>query len=309
MKRKLCDIEDALVWAAGELARQGRPGQRAPLRALVGRHDAELLGHAMRPASFPSVAPMWRPGIGREGGFGDPPHADALIVGEAIERLRFAPPPCAMSEADLTFGLGFALDAAGALRTALANVANLMLVHGRLASRPPLRLEPPEPRAKLAPNGKPGAWRREVWAEPTFGDHTQAQREVEVAVSALKRRNHYPDGAFGVVEWEPRPQELVDERAEYAAWRAGLEWLAAGLAGALETRTVLPPRAAWRPWAGDVEAEPLRDLFAPGALGVHDATEAAQFEASRATGRRRPIAGGSVYGFAPGKPGRGGREA
>jgi len=234
---------------------------------------------------------------------------EALLVGEAIERLRFAPPPCAMSEADLTFGLGFALDAAGALRTALANVANLMLVHGRLASRPPLRLEPPEPRAKLAPNGKPGAWRREVWAEPTFGDHTQAQREVEVAVSALKRRNHYPDGAFGVVEWEPRPQELVDERAEYAAWRAGLEWLAAGLAGALETRTVLPPRAAWRPWAGDVEAEPLRDLFAPGALGVHDATEAAQFEASRATGRRRPIAGGSVYGFAPGKPGRGGREA
>src|SRR6185437_10714059 len=40
MKRKLVDIEDAVAWAAAELARQGPPGRRAPLRSFVGRADA-----------------------------------------------------------------------------------------------------------------------------------------------------------------------------------------------------------------------------------------------------------------------------
>jgi hypothetical protein len=292
--KKLVDVEDLLTWAAAELARQGPPGRRALLRSLVGRADAELLGGATRPASFPKIAPMWTPGMGRAGGLSDPPHPDALMVGAAIERLRLAPPPCPVSYDELTFGLGFALDVTGALRAALANVANLVLVHGRLASRPSPRLETPAPSPKRQSNGRPGAWRLERWIEPTFADHAQAERDVEVAVSAI-RKGLYPAGAYGVVECDPAPQALVDERAEYAAWRAGLEWLAAELAGELETRAPLPPRAAALPWAGDVDAEPVRDVFAPGARGVYDSAEAAMLEGSRATGRRRPIAGGRVY--------------
>ena len=301
MQRKLVDIENALAWAAAELARQGPPGRRAPLRSLVGRTDAELLGSATRPAKIPSIAPMWRAGHGRGAGFGDPPHADALIIGEAIDTMRAAPPPCAITADELALGLGFAVDAAGALRSALANVRNLVLVYARLARRPVLRLDPLEPRPRLAANGKPGAWRVERWNEPTFGDHTQAARDVEVAVTA-KRKNDFPVGAYGVVEWEPRPQELVDERAEYAAWRAGLEWLTGALAGALESRALLAPRAAWRPWAGEQDAEPVRDLFAPGALGVYDSTST--IEAARATRQRRPHAGARVYTGAAAKGGR-----
>ena len=309
MARKLVDVEDLLVWSAAELSRK-RPGKAASLPAFnVSRGDCELVGRWTSPMGFPPMSPMFAAGVGgRDGGRGEPPHSDALAVEAALERLAAAAPSFPVAEAELTAGLGFVVDVAGALRAALANVANLLLVHGRLASRPCLRCEPLAPSAKLAPNGKPGVWRREAWSEPTFADHTQAQRDAEVAVVAL-RRGLYPSGAYGVVQWSPDPQEIINERAEYAAWRAGLEWLAADLAGELETRTPLAPRAAARPWLGELDGEPIRDLFGPGAERVYIGADAAAQAASRAIGRRRPVNGGRVYRGKFRKPGKGAQEA
>ena len=221
MSAKLVDVEDLMIWAAGELARR-RPGRPAARLAFnLSRADRELVGRWTRPMGIPSIQPMFALGLGKRGGApGAPPHGDALRVGEALDRLAKLSPPCAASEADLVAGLGFAVDVAGALRAALANAANLLIVHGRLGNRPIVRCEPPEPSAKLAPNGKPGVWRREAWVEPTFGDHRQAQRDAVVAVKAI-RKDYYPGGAYGVLEWSPDPQELTNERCEYAAWRAG----------------------------------------------------------------------------------------
>jgi hypothetical protein len=309
MSRKLCDVEDLLVWGAAELSRK-RPERNAPLPTFdVSRADRELVGKWTRPAGFPSVHPMFSAALGKAGGaHGDPPHADALRIEAALERLSFVSPRFQLDERELSAGLGFELDAAGALRAALGNAANLVLVHGRLASGPTLWLEPLELRPKLAPNGRPGTWRREAWVEPTFGDHTQAVRELDVAVKAL-RKDVYPAGAFCVVEFDPDPTDILNERAEYAAWRTSLAWLAEQLAGALDTRMPLPPRAAARPWLGEVDGEPTCDIFRPGAEGVFSGDEVATLVAERGAGRRRPLAGGRVYGRPPAKPTKGAHRA
>ena len=310
MAKKLVDVEDVVVWAAAELSRK-RPGGAPRAPALnVSRTDRELVGKWDRPMGAPSMHPMWAGGFGQAGvARGDPPHEDALAVEAAIERLRLTKPELpAWIDADLVDGFGFSLDAVGALRAALANVANLVLVHGRLGSRPTLRLEPLEISAKLSANGKPGVWRRECWDEPTFDDHARASRFVEVACAAT-RKGVYPAGAYGVLEYAPDPQEIVNERAEYAVWRAGLEWLAAALSDALESRTALAPRAARRPWMGDRDGAAAPDLFRPGAEGVWSGDEAATLAAERAAGKRRPRGGGSVYGWRPVRPGKGAREA
>ena len=309
MAKKLLDVEDLVVWAADELSRK-RPGKVVALPVFnVSRADREIVGRWNRPMGFPPMSPMFAAGFGQAGvARGDPPHEDALTVEAAIERLRLTAPELSPDvEAGLVDGLGFALDAGGALQAALRNAANLLLVHGRLGSRPSLRLEPPEVSAKLAANGKPGVWRLESWAEPTLDDHADARRVVEVACSPL-RKELYPAGAYGVVEFSPSPQELVNERAEYAVWRAALVWLAAALSGALESRSALPPRAAERPWRGERDGEPVRDWFGVSAERVYGPDEAATAAAERAVGRRRPVAGGSVYGRRPVKPGKA-REA
>ena len=309
MAKKLVDVEQLLVWAASELARKA-PGKAAARAAFdVSRADRELVGKWTRPIGFASVAPMWRAGLADTGGpRGAPPHPDALRVESALDRLARSPPPCDLDALDFGAGLGFDLDLAGALKAALRHTANLLVVYGRLSRRPCLRLEPPEVAPKLAANGKPGVWRRETWAERTFGDHVQAQRDVETPVAAM-RKGVYPVGAYCVLEWAPNPADIVAERAEYAAWRAGLEWLAGELGDSLESRTPLPPGAAARPWLGELDEPPVADLFRPGAERVHSGAEAASLEAERLAGRRRPIGGGSAYGFASAKPGKGARKA
>jgi hypothetical protein len=300
---KPCDVEELMQWAAGELARKRPPQSTARQPFDVARGDRELVGRWTRPPGIASVAPGFSLAVGGRGGpRGDPPHADALIVEAAVARLAAISLPCPISEAELVAGIGFEVDVDGAVRAAFGNCANLALVHGRLCNRPLLRLEPPEISPRLAPNGRPGIWRRERWAEETFGDRAYSERDVEVAVRSL-RKDLYPVGAYCVVDFEPRAQELVNERSEYVAWRASLEWLAADLRGELATRAPLTPRAAPRPWLGDLDSEPIADLFAPGADGVYSHADAARLAGVRQDGRRRAITGGGrIYSRRPIKP-------
>ncbi len=70
---------------------------------------------------------------------------------------------------------------------------------------------------------------------------------VEERVGA-EGKDRYPRGAYCAIEWDD-PKSIVIERAEYAAWWAGLDLLAHELSGKLASIAVLPPAAAQRPWA------------------------------------------------------------
>ncbi len=264
---------------------------------------------------YPKMSPMFAAGLGTFGARGEPPYPDALIVEEAIGEVATAilaimsgdAHEKLVESADLAAGLGFKkLDVSGALDAGLANVRNLLLTHGALRSRPLIRLEPPEVRAKLADNGKPGVWRREEWMEPTWQDHApKTTRFVEIAVHA-KRKNVYPAGAYCRLEYEPGPQVIVNERGEYFAWRAGLAGLAERLHDAgLARYAALAPRAAERPWKGEMDGEPIRDLFQPGAEGVYAGDDARALCSDRAMARRRAVYGGATYRRRPAKPAQG----
>ncbi len=297
-----------MVWAAAELSRK-RPGNVTALPTFdVARADREIVGKWTRPMGYPPMSPMFAAGLSRAGAArGDPPHADALVVEEALGRMRLGPEWEPEERAGLTHGLGFPLAWREAARASLANAQNLALVHGRLASRPSVSRDPPSCGPKLGANGKPGVWRRERWAEQGFGDR-MSERDVETPCAAT-RKGVYPAGAYGVLVWEPDPQAMVNERADYFAWRLALCWLASELEGALESRAALSPRAAARPWMGERDAAPVADPFAPGAMGVYGPEEAASMAAERGRGRRRPPGGGSVYAARPVKPAPGMREA
>ena len=292
MGEKLVDVEDLLVWAADELSRKRpKPGRGAPALDIP-RRDRECVGKYHWPRGYPTVSPMFAAGLGSASvARGEPPHADALTIEAAIGELRGfhlrAP-----AEADLRAGLGFDLDAPGAWAAAAGNVGNLLLVHARQGDRPSLGATLPAP--VLAANGKPGTWRAEEWDEPTYDDHARASRVVEVACRAI-RKDLYPPGAFCRLAWSPSPQSILNERGEYAAWRAGLEWLLERLRGALETRTPLPAAAAWRPWLGERDGDKPRDLFGPQEAAVYDADYAEAMAAGRAAGLRRPRGGGTIY--------------
>ena len=72
-------------------------------------------------------------------------------------------------------------------------------------------------------------------------------------------------GAFCRIEYEPDPQIVINDRADYCAWRISLEALAEALSGRLETITALAPAAALFSWTGELDGDRPRDLFVPGA--------------------------------------------
>jgi hypothetical protein len=295
LAKKLVDVEDLMVWAAAELARKRPPGAVSAPALDVSRGDRELVGKWDRPMGYAPMSPMFSAGLARAGcARGDPPHPDALVIEQALERAKLAPPAPMIDADDLAHGLGFALDTAGPMRKALGNSATLMVVHGRLSKRPSLGFEPMQPTARRAANGKPGVWRLESWSEPTFDDHAHAYRTVEAACGP-KRKDAYPSGAYGVLDWAPDPQSRVEERAAYAGWLAGLFWMVEALSGRLESRAALAPRAALRPWMGERDGAAVHDLYGPGADRVYSRGEAATVAAERNFGRRRAVQGGAVY--------------
>ena len=58
-----------------------------------------------------------------------------------------------------------------------------------------------------------------------------------------------PRAASAEIDHDPDPQLIVNDRAEYLAWRLALEGLAAALSGALEAIEPMAPAAALMPVA------------------------------------------------------------
>ena len=289
--KRVVDIEDVVRWACAEELPKKRPaaaGALPRLSALVPRSERTTLGPWTRPAGFPEICPMFARGYSTgsfaRSGRGGEPDPDALAIEAAILALVGPALLARGLEEAVVSDIGLPVDVEGALAASFANAPNLVLAHGRLGTRPDAGCAAFRVQPRLAVNGKPGVWRTERLTDPLGGE-----RDYENPVKAI-RRDLYPPGSFCRIEFEPDPQLVVNDRADYCAWRLALEALSEALSGKLERISALPPAAALFPWTGERDGERPRGLFEPGADRVYSADEAAGLAVTRARGERRPIA-------------------
>jgi hypothetical protein len=294
---RFLDIELALQWAfCDELPKRNSGGRRhrpptdypaaSPMfRGAVAERvvQADADGHSRVPG-FP-------PACGET-------HPDAIIIEAATAALRrfagnvfgAAPGTAAADPAGLAFGLegpcgmiaGLPVDAPvdidAAAAEAIANMAAIVACHARAGTRPKWAWRWVVERVSAA-NGQPAVVVEQAFVEirnhlgeVSFvaaggpddpGDGIPAYRAT-VAAPAI-RAGVYRDGAHCRIRYRPGAASVVRERAEYAAWRAGLAELFATLAGRLTAVRVLRPSAPWRPWCWDGGAETAPVLCAPAA--------------------------------------------
>lgn len=252
-KRPL-DIEAALTWAYRH--------------ELPKRRDGDDRGPNL---GFPKISPMFRhadlgtrvENFSREPGMpaalGEP-HPDALVIEAAVLDLaRYAGHQFG-GDLGLTTYLPAGLDDVAAMTRSMGELVNIAQVFARLGHRPTFA-KSPEPTAVVGKTGKVLAFR--IRSEMRAGsDGIMRAHLIEEQVTA-QGKDRYPTGAYCAIEWD-NPKVILRERADYAAWWAGLDLLAHELRGKLETISVLDIAAPQRPWAGEVEiAAPRRVLDAP----------------------------------------------
>jgi hypothetical protein len=276
VSKRFVDIEFALRWAY----RDELPKRHALPRRL-GTHTQERVWSPYTfPAGYPEVSPSFREATagGPSGGYADgwsrdpgfpqalgEPHADAIVIEAAVKALEawkghgFGPDP---AESGLMHGIDHMdIDHVQAGMEAVAAMAGIVAVHARAATRPRWSRKLPEPLPDNGQNGKPRVLidetfvemvdRKGVYYEPTRDPEPGAITFTKAVPSPPIRAGLYRQGAYCPLVYRPSPAGVVAERAEYAAWRLGLEILAGELEGRLSAIAVLPPAAAWRPWCFD----------------------------------------------------------
>lgn len=215
------------------------------------------------------------------------PHPDALIVEAAVLGLaRYADHRFA-GDLGLTTSLPPGLDDVAAMTRAMGQLVATVQVFARLGKRPTFA-KSLEPSAVVGRNGKVCVFR--VRTEMRAGrDGITRPHLIEEQVSA-QGKDRYPSGAYCSIEWDDST-DVLNERAQYAAWWAGLDLLAHELRGQLASIGVLDIAAQQRPWAGDVAIEaPRRVLDAPASRArIRDQQET--FLARRILDHRRRQAG------------------
>ncbi|MDX7953371.1 hypothetical protein P7D22_19590 [Lichenihabitans sp. Uapishka_5] len=278
IRKRVMDVEDVISWAfRDELPKRSRdrvsePCQVSPMFRL-GQYGVRIDNWHREPG-FPTI-------------MGDP-HPDALKVEAAVESLaRFVEMPIE-DGLDLAPDLAaFGIDEHDAMRRALRQVVSTTVGFAKLRKRPYWH-DKTYPMPVHTDGGRPRCYR---WATMVDGTVTGGEVEYECLVPVEGNRGTYPSGSHSPLRFDPDPRGMVEERAEYAAWWAALDLLAADLSARLDTIAVLPPSAPQRPWIDPGEApKPLR-IFADLSDRSHiHRTQARQtYEAHRALGARRHI--------------------
>jgi len=252
--KRVMDIEDVLRWAFTD---------ELPKR----RED----DGSLRMREFPSVCPMFAmaqhggriENFTREPGFpaamGEP-HPDALIVEAAVLALSRFHEHRFDGDLGLAPDLPAGQDEQGPMAYAMSRLVDLVRIKARLGARPTFKASP-EPAAVIDKQGRPLVMILRTTMK-TDAEGRLRPHHVEEKVGA-EGKDRYPRGAYCVLEWD-EPKSILMERAEYAAWWAGLDVLAHKLSGKLASIAVLPPAAAQRPWTGEADAaKPKRILDAP----------------------------------------------
>src|SRR5258708_12745855 len=98
--------------------------------------------------------------------------------------------------------------------------------------------------------------RKGVYYEPVSNPPPGAITFIKAVPIRSIRAGLYRQGAYCTLVYRPSPAGVVAERAEYAAWRMGLEILAGGLQGRPSAIPVLTPAAARPPRAGPTHPPP-----------------------------------------------------
>jgi hypothetical protein len=267
--KELIDAESLVRWAASkELPKLRHAGGFVfpPLHLLP---DGELVGRWNVPAFYPEMSPMFAANVG--GGSRAPigldrdPDDDALAVGHAVHALARNPPAIEGELELVTHGIGLdspsgdgrpflitSADAAGATAHARRNLAGLVLGCGALGVRPDWEAEPFKVAAVRAANGQAGVFRLAPVTLPTI-DGESVTIEGEIRCQAT-RRGDYPSGAYCRLDYEPDPQRVVADRADYLIWRAALAELALKLSGRLARFEPLEPAAPIAPWITEGES-------------------------------------------------------
>jgi hypothetical protein len=319
-QKRFLDIEQVLRWAY----RDELPKDRRTV-VIPGAQRQGVWSPYLYPAGYGEASPMFRDGGsgGPSGGYADGwdrdpghpkvfggPHPDALAVEAAVKNLDqwrgygFV----AEDPAGLTWGF-FGLEAGhqAAAMEAIAAMAGTVACHARAGTRPKWSPGIPRPGAVNAGNGKPQVLVGELFAE-VFDKRRDRMRQVRVhdlpgrrvppgAATYVEtvpapplRGGVYRLGSYCPLAWRPDPKKLVVERAEWAAWRMGLQLLWQSLEGALELIAPLPPSAPWRPWAGETEAHGKPpELFRGLREGAYRVETREQAAMRRRAGQRRAL--------------------
>ena len=252
--KRFTDIEIALRWAyRDELPK--RQQSRGSWTAGTTLQQARVV--IVRDDYAGSREPGYPAALGE-------PHPDALAIEAAVKGLA------------AWAGHGFGPDDAGGLMhgmdymdvdymqagvEAVASMPAIVAVHARAGTRPRWSWELPVPFPDRGGNGKARVLIDEIFVEKYDRKglyYEPAPDEIPAgAVTYIQpvpcppiRAGVYREGAYSPLVYRPRPAHVVAERAEYAAWRMGLELLHQALEGRLATVAPLAPAAAWRPWAG-----------------------------------------------------------
>lgn len=204
------------------------------------------------------------------------PHADAVVIADAVEALAdclFEMPEGWNPLADMgDLGVeGGAAIARGLARLTMKDEAGntvlrrspaqLVIRHAILGGAPVWEADAPERILQQGPHGKPLWFRRlALVSEGAFGPTSY---EVEVDGFDHKRRRPYAD-AYQRVLLVPDPADAVAARAEYEIWHGALSVLAEELPRVLRSRAVAPPARMPRPWeVADPERRILPSLLTP----------------------------------------------
>jgi hypothetical protein len=157
--------------------------------------------------------------------------------------------------------------AASAVKGFRVQLDVLVLRCARLGTRPDWHADGvPQKRARRSERTGQPAWfvMEDV---PVFAGRVQVGSERR-EVDGFDRTARRPKpGAYKKYVYEPDPALLVDRRAEYCCWHAGLERLAESLSGGLSEHEALRPAAEALPWEG--ERKPQRRILP--ALRAHAA--------------------------------------
>lgn len=258
------DIEHTLSWAyQQELPKRGK--------AVL----AEL-GMNVKPAGFGSVSPMFQMAslgvaidFSREPGFAPsegPPHPDALLIADAVTACRDELEHYPWPTLRLNAGMERLVDdeeVERIWRQASRTLSTLLVLRAKLGDRP--SLDPsslPRPSPVLGSNGKP-RYVRDVtrmtykWNEEKGVDKPSIPQTYQEPVRPHRAGSGYAykPGAYAELKWEPKPSDAVLERAEYAAWRIGLDLIYHAIHDQLEEIRIAPTAAPRLPWTNNETAE------------------------------------------------------
>ena len=282
--KRILDAEEALIWAADELAKLRDDVYRLP--------------------GWPSHLPMFRETVtpGRSPPPAGEPHPDALAIQEAVSRLEVS------AEIHPTLKLGIEMmpeSAASAMTGAAAKARDLVWICAWKRKRPPLSEYDdendlwmlPKPHRAVGPNGKVRVLapsvvrlygpsrrdaRQEQWTESRL--LPDEPKRLAKRVTAI-RAGLYPEGAFCELIWSPRPGDMLEERAKWIAWRRAMDVLAAEFADTLPSIAVTPLEAPMAPWENHWARSRMfarqRDL-------PYQVETRAEATARRLAGERRP---------------------